>query len=181
MIKNYLGIDPDTDKSGLAYYNTDTKEFKMELFTFYDLLETVKNYCKSKNNYLILLEAGWLNKTKNYHNFNSTLNARNEIERLEKSKAISALIGSRVGANHQTGLLMERFFIDNKLNYELIRPYKSKINAKQFKDVTGCSLRTNQETRDAAMLIVRYLNLDADYGLNKKGRNAKEILFGGGR
>jgi hypothetical protein len=42
--------------------------------------------------------------------------------------------------------------------YEEIRPTASKVNAKHFKSITGFDKRTNQEQRDAAMLIHSLMN-----------------------
>jgi hypothetical protein len=62
-------------------------------------------------------------------------------------------ISERVGANHETAKKICEMCEYLKLDYEQVRPTSSKINSDKFKEVTGYEKRSNQEQRDALMLI----------------------------
>jgi hypothetical protein len=82
----------------------------------------------------VFIEAGWHNKS---------------IHHAMKSNAHGAKIGEHVGRNHQIGMLFEQYCQRIGLPYQLYRPSSSKWNAKIFQQVTGSTLRVNQECRDA--------------------------------
>ena len=137
--KILIGIDPDVDKSGVAYY-FDKKLLlnNMTFFELFDYLEFAKN--KIEFPVKIYIEAGWLNKT-NWHTSG------------KMNIAIVAQIGARTGANHETGRKIAEMCEYLKVDYELVRPTQSKVDAVYFKQLTKYPGRTNQEQRDAAMLI----------------------------
>lgn len=62
-------------------------------------------------------------------------------------------IARRVGMNHATGILLAEIAQALGLAVLLVKPTKSKLNAEQFNKITGWQGRTNQEVRDAAMLV----------------------------
>lgn len=136
MNKVFLGIDPDVDKSGFAYWSGET--LKLRNLKFFDLLQAIKDAVPT----LVLLEAGWLNKDSRHamRAFGASYNSR---------------IGERVGRNHQVGILIAEYLERENIPHELIRPTKHKIKS----NVTFCEFvkhkfsRSNQEQRDAAMLI----------------------------
>jgi hypothetical protein len=136
-----IGIDPDVNKSGVARYNKLNKELGLTTLTFFELFDYL-SYEKGKIDIKILIEAGWLNKS-NWHTEN-------------KNKYISTMIGNRTGANHETGRKIVEMCEYLKLKYELIIPKKSKVNHEYFKKLTGITSKTNQEERDAAMLVWGY-------------------------
>lgn len=132
----YIGIDPDIDKSGIAIWDSSRGSFDfLSTQSFYDLLDTL---LMNKESY-VRIEAGWLNKKSNYH--------------VAKSKGISDAISRKVGENHMIGKLIERFCIRNNIKYQLIKPSTKKYNSITFTKTTGVKGRTNQEVRDAAMLV----------------------------
>lgn len=131
-----VGIDPDVDRSGVAVA-INGKITELHNYDFWQLYGWLMSEPIDK----VYIEAGWLNKTKNYHG--------------AKNKAIAAKIGADVGANHQMGKLIEKSCKDIKIDYELIKPTQAKIkDQKLFNKLTGWEGRTNQEQRDAAMLIL---------------------------
>jgi len=134
----YIGIDPDIDKSGLCVYDRYAED-KMQLFTasFFDVLQTIEEW-NSRCRTIVKLEAGWLNKKSNWHGGKSN---------------VAQKIAKNVGENHATGKLIEQYCIRNNYQYKLIVPKKSKVDAAMFKKLTGYERRTNQELRDAAMLV----------------------------
>jgi hypothetical protein len=134
----YIGIDPDIDKSGLCVYDRYADD-KMQLFTasFFDVLQTIDEW-NGRRRTIVKLEAGWLNKKSNWHGGKSN---------------VAQKIAKNVGENHATGKLIEQYCIRNNYQYKLIVPKKSKVDAVMFKKLTGYERRTNQELRDAAMLV----------------------------
>jgi hypothetical protein len=133
-----IGIDPDLEKSGVAFFKNG--QLTIVTLGFYDLIEKsrldieISNY---KNHYLI--EAGWLNQKASWHT--------------AQNKSVAAAIGRKVGENHAVGKLLAQCLEAMGHEVTLVKPTRSKLDAKQFKAITGYEGRTNQEERDAAMLI----------------------------
>lgn len=144
-----IGIDPDIEKSGVAYFfeaklNITSAEKTRPLIglmnqSFYEILQgaSLDDMINEKNHYFI--EAGWLNKKASWH--------------AASNKSVAAAIGRKVGENHAVGKLLVECL--RAIGHEVteVKPTRTKLNAKQFKAVTGYEGRTNQEQRDAAMLI----------------------------
>ena len=139
----YIGIDCDVTKSGVAYYESDTKKLELSNLSFFELfdyLQFAKNKENENINLTIVIEAGWLNKS-NWHkviNGNSSINAQ---------------IGQRTGANHEVGKKIVEMCIYLGLNHKLVKPTKSKVNSEYFNKITDNIGRTNQEQRDAGLLV----------------------------
>lgn len=167
MSKILIGIDPDVDKSGVAYIGIN-KEMQLNNMTFFELFDYLAYAKKVSENILITssiplkvyIEAGWLNKT----NWHANKLVKDEIKNIFSSKgfnvqalykliAIVAQIGARTGANHETGRKIAEMCEHLHIDYELVRPTQSKVKADYFKQMTKYQKRTNQEQRDAAMLI----------------------------
>jgi hypothetical protein len=136
MGNTLIGIDPDVSKSGVCLYNSKTN-FTLLKLSYFELFDLLKN---TKGNTKVYIEAGWLNKS-NWHKVSSG------------SSAINANIGLRTGANHEAGRKIVEMCEYLKLEYLLIKPTRSKINSDTFNKITGFKKRTNQEVRDAAMLV----------------------------
>jgi hypothetical protein len=135
----YIGLDPDTEKSGVAYYESKTKIMELSNLSFFQLFDYL-NFCKSKGAFKVVIEAGWLNKS----NWHKVANG---------SSAVNAKIGQRTGANHEVGKKIVEMCEYLELEYRLVKPTKKKLNSKDFNKVTGIIGRTNQEQRDAGMLV----------------------------
>jgi len=129
-----IAIDPDLEKSGFAKLENG----KLELFnfTFFELQDYFKDYRYQIE--IIIIEAGWLNKKSNWHG--------------AANKSIASRIGKNVGENHATGKLLAQMCEHMGLPYVLVKPTRTKLNAEEFKLLTGYEGRTNQETRDAGCL-----------------------------
>jgi hypothetical protein len=135
-----IGIDPDCDKNGVAILQNDKS---IELFN-YDFISTINLFAKCDNDAIIVIEAGYLNKS-NWHITNC------------KSKQMAAQIGNKTGRNHQTAMLLVQFAKRYNLNVIEKKPLKkiwsngkiSDVEIKKFMNIKG---RTNQEKRDAALL-----------------------------
>lgn len=134
----FVGIDPDSKKSGVAIWRKSDKFYALKNLTFFELFDYLQE--KKISIRLIVIEAGWLNKS-TWHGAHG------------KCAAISAKIGKNVGSNHEAGRKIEEMCKYLKIYYELDRPQSGKLTALQFKKLTGIQERTNQETRDAFMLV----------------------------
>ncbi|MDD3083076.1 MAG: hypothetical protein PHW17_12740 [Desulfobacterales bacterium] len=136
-----VGIDPDIEKSGYAI-TRDGALACVGARTFFDLCETLKevrNIAKDAGALLVVtIEAGWLIKKSNWHP--------------AQGRGIRDRIAKNVGENHAAGKLIARWCDEAGIPYELIPP-RGKIKSARFKRLTGWGKRTNQDMRDAVMLI----------------------------
>lgn len=140
MQKLFIGIDNDVEKSGVCLYYSKNN-FELLNLKFFELFDKL-NFLKDCENLEIevIIEAGWLNKS----NWHKVVNG---------SSAINANIGLRTGANHEVGRKIVEMCEYLNLKYSLVKPTKSKVDAKAFEKITKYQGRTNQEQRDACMLV----------------------------
>ncbi len=143
MQKTLIGIDPDIDKSGVCVYRSK-ESFDLYNLKFFDLFKLLKRLKNDSIGHTIevYIEAGWLNKS----NWHSVKNG---------SAKINAKIGGYVGANHQVGKLIIEMCEYLGIEYKTPRPNKNtkKVTHEYFSKLTGITKRTNQEQRDAVMLV----------------------------
>lgn len=137
--KIFVGIDPDIEKSGFAIWNKTKQDLILTCLPFWELVN--KLYFLNKTSDLeVRIEGGWLIKKSNWHG-NS-----------KQTKATGEKIAKSVGMNHQTGILMKEFCESKGISYSLIKP-QGKLKAEAFNKITKHKGRSNQEQRDAAMLV----------------------------
>ena len=149
--KYQIGIDPDNDKSGIAVWNTETQEFELiESLNFWATLvllkegrcsqKTIKGYRSQDAN--VIIEAGWLNKKSNWHKM--------------QGAAIREKVAQNVGKNMQIGKLFQDYCRRYGIEYEIRKPIGSKdVTRTFFQQLTGWKGSTNQDNRDAAMLVFK--------------------------
>ncbi len=137
MKKIVIGIDPDIDKNGIAVKSKD--EFTLHNWRFFELFDNLKALDREQI-VLVIIEGGWLNKG-NWH------------KQEKGSASINTKIGQHTGANHETGKKIAEMMEYLGLPYKIVKPTQTKVNAKLFKMITKYEGRTNQEQRDAYMLI----------------------------
>ena len=131
-----IGIDPDLTKSGVAILSPS---LELKNLTFAETVELFRS--QQANIKKVVIEAGWLTKKSNLHS------------RYGQTKTAGERIAKNVGENHATGKLLVEMAESLGLTVVLVRPTRSKKDAKEFNRITGWTGRSNQETRDAAMLI----------------------------
>lgn len=131
-----IGIDPDLQKSGVAILGND---MQLKNMTFHETVELFRNEQDSIKK--VVIEAGWENKKANFRTGGN------------HSRQVNEQIARRVGMNHATGILLAEIAQALGIAVLLVKPTKSKLNAKEFNKITGWQGRTNQEQRDAGMLI----------------------------
>lgn len=135
-----IGIDPDTDKSGFAVWDCRLKRFhSITALKFWDLHSAISEFYWNYKVHVII-DAGWLNKKSNFHH------------RPYQSKQTGEKISEKVGRNHQVGILIHEFCEDLGISNNLHYP-SGKINQQHFTRITKYQGRTNQDMRDAAMLV----------------------------
>lgn len=136
--KILVGLDPDIIKNGVAINNCGNIELcNLKFFELFDKLKELKALDIPL---LVIVEGGWLNKS-NWH------------KKKNGTSALNAEIGKRTGENHGTGKKIVEMLEYLNISHITVKPTKSKLNAKVFKNLTKIQGRTNQETRDAYMLI----------------------------
>lgn len=134
----YIGIDPDIEASGIACWDSETKEFDyIKSMSFWDVINEFECWNIHIN---VIIEAGWLHSKSNWHG------------RAYQSKSVGERIAKNVGSNHQVGILITEYCEIKNINYRLVFP-RGKVKADYFKKLTGYTKRTNQDQRDAAMLV----------------------------
>lgn len=138
MTKILIGIDPDVDKSGFAMLHGN--QMKLSNLTFFELFEELRFYREKEIKPVVYVECGFMNKS-NWHS------------KFSGSAAVNAKIGERTGANFETAKKIIEMCEYLRIPYEKIQPKKSKTSGDYFKKITGINTRTNQEQRDALMLI----------------------------
>lgn len=163
----HIGIDPDCQKSGYANYSKHG--FILRALTLPDLLAQIKLDCQhaadAQDRLTIYVEAGWLNKS-NWHvsfyaaNSSARKGAENGKKKASNPIAAVAETARRTGENHQRGkdihemcVAIAKEFGDGFASVVLVRPTAQKKNDAQFKALTKYKGVTNQEKRDAGMLV----------------------------
>ena len=153
-----IGIDPDCEKSGVACISTSDMKIVLSNMTFPALVEyfrylasLVENGEIHEHKVAIVIEAGWLNKS-HYHGKSGD------------SRRLSAAKGNSVGRNHETGRKLVEMAKHYGLNVIEQRPLRKcwkgpdgKITHEEIKQfIPNWPSRSNQETRDAALLLWNY-------------------------
>lgn len=141
MIK--IGIDPDLEKNGYALMVND-KIVALDNLPFFDLCERLRVHNQKSTRLMVVIEGGWLIKKSNWH--------RAKGLTAEHQAAKSQRIAKNVGENHAAGKLIVAWCERMKIPHEIVKP-KGKVDQDHFRKLTGWVGRTNQEQRDAALLI----------------------------
>lgn len=147
MSKVYIGIDPDTDKSGFAVIENGKCTYLATL-DFFDLLDKLNDYKEP----IVIVEAGWLNNITNYHAAAGKGGQR---------------ISMYVGRNQMVGMLIIRYcqrqgieVVEQKPLRKIWKTKGEKISHEEIVRITGIDRkRTNPEERDSLLLCWVYAGL----------------------
>lgn len=147
----YLGVDPDTEKSGVALWDRLEQRFIfITNLDFWSLVEFIKSGHLLKHgdiegwshiNFKVVVDAGWLVEKTNFHH-----NVKNPKVREKMSM--------NIGRNHQVGILIVDYCKRHGFNHELHEP-SGKLDARTFRNITKWNAQTNQDNRDAAMIVFK--------------------------
>lgn len=145
-----IGIDPDSERSGLAVLDVRSRKMRVAALPFPELMDALRSAKESAEaegrSVRVVIEAGYMRKG-NWH------------LRAGDTRASAAAKGRNVGMNHQTGALIcemcRHFGLRVSEASPLPKLWKGrdrKITHSELASFTGVSGRTNQDGRDAALL-----------------------------
>lgn len=145
-----IGIDPDTEASGVceAIGGKLTLVCKMPLPI---LFEYISEHIKSDNEVVFNIE--WITKAGPL--FGSKVAYIKKLPK-HKREAAAGKLNQDVGKCKGIEIQLTRHLESIGGNYQLITPLKGflcKVKAPRFKRLTGWTGRSNQEMRDAGMLL----------------------------
>ena len=136
--KVIIGIDPDVTKSGVAVKGCGGIHLmNLEFFRLFKYLSDLNS--TNIHNIIVYIECGFLNQG-NWH-------------KTSGSNSVNAQIGQRTGANHEVAKKIVEMCEYLNIEHVKVKPTKSKVNDAFFRQITKIEKRTNQEQRDAYMLI----------------------------
>lgn len=143
-----VAIDPDKEKSGVAFLKPKTRQLEVSNLSFPQLLDYLQ-FCKQRGidvgeTVIVVVEAGWMVRKSNFHEAQG--------HRAEK-------IAKDVGANHETGRkiieMCKHYGLEVVQHPPLVKCWKGKdrkITHEELSSFTGLTGHTNQDARDAALL-----------------------------
>lgn len=139
-----IGIDPDVGASGVASKsNNGIVLLTLPFFQLFDYLKANRSQIKN-----VRIEASWLIN----HNWN---------KKEKGSAAINAAIGNHAGRNHETGRKIVEMCQYLGIPFEEVKPLKKiwkgkdgKITHTELARIVPIPPKTNQEQRDACLLII---------------------------
>lgn len=138
-----IGIDPDCELNGFAIWDIKNQKLDVQKLSFFDIFDMLSLLLSRIA--LVRIEAGWLNKKSNFHS------------NPKQSKAVGEKIAKSVGRNHETGLKLVEMCKYLGIACEEVKPLGTKgIDQEMFKKITKFTKRTNEDMRDAGMLVFKY-------------------------
>lgn len=160
--QNIIGVDPDVDKSGVAFLHVPTRKLEATSLSFPDLLDYLQT-AKTKSelsgeSVIVVVEASWLIS----HHWHS---------KKGDNQRVTARKGNSAGRNHEVGRkiveMCEHYGLEVIEQRPLRKCWKGrdgKITADELNYIliNGGSLpikRSNQEGRDAVLLAWNYAGL----------------------
>ena len=155
--RHIIAIDPDVDKSGVAFLHLPSREVHCEAKTFPELIDALHATKQATDalgeSLTVIVEAGWLNRS-NWH------------VQAGDSRRKAAAIGRSAGRNHETGRKIVEMARHMGIETVEQRPLQKcwqgpdgKITAAELAQFTGYTQRTSQDMRDAALLAWVYAGL----------------------
>ena len=149
-----FGIDPDLKKNGLALWDKSLNELTdNRILTFSSLIRHILKF--DRNDTLIYLEAGWLNKVKNFHavHLPERLRKASKDAQIRYTAAVRERIAHDVGQNAAAGKLLFEMLTNLGYAVILIQPTERKWKPEDYTRFTGKKTK-DQEKIDAARLVV---------------------------
>lgn len=154
---NIIAIDPDVEKSGVAFLEVKTRKLELSALSFPLLMDYLqfakKTASESGQTFAVIVEAGYLNKPNFHLPPNST-------------PRMAAQIGCRVGRNQETAAKIIESCRHWNIEVKEAKPLPKcwagkdrKITHDELAAFTGIMVRTNQDQRDAALLAWIYADL----------------------
>lgn len=161
MKKIIIAIDPDVDKSGVVVWDGFNLDVFSKDFKHIDLF--LSSILRTDPDPIVIVEAGWLNKS-NWHNkiCPSGYYSSGQIASIQ---AQASKIGEHIGSNQTIGKEIVKLckyygieVIEKKPLLKIWGKGKDKISHKELACfVPNLPPKTNQEQRDAVLLLWNYL------------------------
>lgn len=141
-----IGIDPDTEASGIAIWCVERNEYvaytRTKFFELYDYLDQLLTH---GIRFEVAIEAGWNNPSIMHHIHGYA------------SRAKAASIGANVGANHETGRKIVEMCQWLGIIYWTLTPTSSKWTPTMLQHLTNIELsKSQQDIIDAMRLVYAY-------------------------
>lgn len=141
-----IGIDPDTEASGIAIWNVEQSEYiAYTRIRFFELYQYLDDLTKYGIQFEVAIEAGWRNPSimHNIHGYTT--------------RAKAASIGANVGANHECGRKIVEMCQWLGIKYYELTPTSSKWTPTMLQHLTGVELgKTQQDVIDAMRLVYHF-------------------------
>ena len=152
---NIIAIDPDKEKSGVAFLKRSTRQLELSNLAFPLLLDYLQHAKKkgeeTHESLIVVVEAGWMNAKSCFHAAQGK-----QAEKIAKD----------VGANHETGRkiieMCEHYGIEVIAQAPLRKCWRGKdgkITHEELAYFTGITGRENQDARDAGLLAWNYAGM----------------------
>lgn len=155
VFMNIIGIDPDSDKSGVATYEDGQLVF-LQMLDFYSLFK----FCqvKTRQGYAIVIE-------------DVTYHKAIYAKKSSKNPRVNAAIGKSVGQCQGMYKCLLNMLEHIGAEVFVFKPLQgtakaTKTNADLFNKITGWREKSNPDTRDAAMIV--FANRHYLQKINKK-------------
>lgn len=150
-----IGVDPDIKKSGFAVWVPDNKRFlEVTTYTKPDMMQKIFDYSMGYDIHVVIEDSRIESYLYNAHK------AYGATKGAHKSKLGVALKVARdVGRVDMIARDVEDYCIREGITYALISPksrkkgVNTKVSAKIFNKMTKWEGRTNEDARDAGMLV----------------------------
>ena len=147
--RHIIAIDPDVDRSGVAFLHLPSRELHCEAKTFPELIDDLHATKQATDalgeSLTVVVEAGWLNRS-NWH------------VQAGDSRRKAAAIGRAAGRNHEVGRKIVEMARHMGIEVVEQRPLQ-KCWRGTGRKITGSTRRTSQDMRDAALLAWVYAGL----------------------
>lgn len=142
-MKIVIGIDPDSDKHGVAIYHDD-KLVKLEMLSLMGLIQEVM--------YIPTRTAGGEAITLRFAIEDVCANTFVYSRNVKSNPKIQSTVARSIGACQQSQRELTRLLEFFNIPYSLYKPTKGNWskNKSKFQLVTGWSSRSNEDTRSAA-------------------------------
>lgn len=161
-----IAIDPDDSKSGVATLRTADKYITCQCLEFPKLLEHLL-FCKemaakSNSSLLVIVEAGWLNKSV-WHGEHAAIAKKYGFKRaIANATSIGVDIGVNQGVGKKIVEMSRHYGLETKEALPLAKCWQGpdrKISQGEIEQfIPAFPKRSNQEVRDAALLCWTWAN-----------------------
>ena len=148
-----LGIDPALTLCGMAAYDLDEcRILAVATHTFFKCLLTTR-FIRDDASYLAVYVENPAVHGFLYGRWEKLIAQRMDAGKIQKEMAIVETMLLRIGMNLGASRLLITALTEKEFRVYPVKPTKQKLNASSFYNITRFEGTTNQNERDAAMLV----------------------------